>query len=149
MLFVNAVGGAPAFQRAAGNLIAKVLDGLDVVSGDVGSASPLLTGKAGDFRGPPIGKLQRSRSWTKALPSFSGVALTVYQLDGRPVVVFGRYGIHDTLDGHSAYGAQSYLPASARDLAANICLVALANRPKAPATQPAPKGKGAVAPPAK
>jgi hypothetical protein len=59
---------------------------------------------------------------------------------GRSLVIHARLGIHDTLDGHTTWGAKSFMPDSARDLAANIVLYALSLRgtvtPPAAATQP-------------
>jgi len=98
---------------------------------DVDLNSPLMTGKCGDFRGPPIKALKRTRAWQRLRPK-AGAPLRVHNLAGRTVAIYAPYGIHDTLDGHTAHGAMSYMPPSARDLAANVVLYALAQSTPTP-----------------
>jgi hypothetical protein len=52
----------------------------------------------------------------------------VYERKGRALVIVASRGIQDTLDGHTANNAKSYLPATARDLAANVVLFALMDK---------------------
>ncbi|MHC4717735.1 MAG: DUF4159 domain-containing protein, partial [Planctomycetota bacterium] len=129
-LFVNAVGGAEAFNLAAEAMIEKLLAGQDVVKGYAMGGSPLLTGKAGDFRGPPIRELKRTLAWRRASRVPPTGPMKVYRRKGRILVIHAPFGIHDTLDGHTAHAARSYMPGSARDLAANVVLCALSNRIK-------------------
>jgi hypothetical protein len=140
MLFVNAVGGSLGFRRSAQEMLDAILAGGGLSEGLLGDRSPLVTGKAGDFRGPNLSKrpLRRTQAWRASVPRESGLKLQTYEKGGRIAIVFGPYGVHDTLDGHTAYGAMSYLPPVARDVAANVVLYALANsrRPARATTQP-------------
>lgn len=138
-LFINAVGGSDPFADAAEDMLEKLF--ADTAAGGVaaGSGSPLITGKCGEFRGPPLGKLARTRAWEKARPAPRS-PVSVYRRHGRAVVIYARYGIHDTLDGHTAHGAYSYMPTSAREVAANVVLYSMMDKPKPPATQTAPAG---------
>ncbi len=129
-LFVNAVGGSDAFNRAAEEMIEQVLDGKDVATGYAMGASPLMTGKAGEFRGPRITKLERTRAWKRISRTPPAGAVVAYTAKGRILVVHAPFGIHDTLDGHTAHGARGYMPDTARELAANVVLYALSNRIK-------------------
>ncbi|MFW6133789.1 MAG: DUF4159 domain-containing protein, partial [Planctomycetota bacterium] len=96
MLFVNAVGGSRVFNRSAKTLIRDLLP---AASGAVpGEDSPLLTGKCGDFRGPPIEEIKRTIALTMSEAGETD-PLEVYRKLGRVAVVHGPYGIHDTLDG--------------------------------------------------
>ena len=134
------------------------------VSGPADEESPLMTGKMGGigiygsgdtrpqiaFRGPPIGRPKRSRTMQDKLIPKATAALMVYKRDKRILAVWARYGIHDTIDGHAVYGAVSYMPTSAIDMAANIALYALWQdmtmpRPE-PETQPASAPQTAPAP---
>jgi hypothetical protein len=140
MLFVNAVGGSKDFRASAETMLKELFTGLDHLRGEVSFSSPLITGRCGEFRGPRIENPHRTRSWRRRMPKTTGVALTLYALAGRVAAIHAPYGIHDTLDGHTAHDAKSYMPAPARDLAANIALYALAQsvetrRPEA-ATRP-------------
>jgi len=129
-LFVNAVGGAEAFNRSAEEMIAKLLAGRDVMGLYVTRGSPLMTGKLGEFRGPRIEKLRRTRAWRRVSEAPPRGPMRAYRDKGRIVVIYAPYGIHDTLDGHTAWSARSYMPDTARDLAANVVLSALSNRIK-------------------
>jgi hypothetical protein len=137
-LFVNAVGGSIKFRDSARNLLDQLFkDDLDAASGTASSDSSFFTGVCGEYRGPIIGKtdsgglkLARCKDWAAADEKATGSTLQVIVKGGRPVAIFCPYGIHDTLDGHTAAKAHSYMPATARDLAANIILTALMERPK-------------------
>jgi len=100
VLFVNAVGGSRAFDAAARAMLERLFAGLDVAVVPAGPDSPLMTGRCGPFR--------------------------LYLLAGRPAVIYCPLGVHDTLDGHTAHAARSYMPPAARDIAANVVLYALA-----------------------
>ncbi len=144
-LFVNAVGGSKPFNRSAAVMLEKLFDGLDVASGAVTPGSPLVTGKCDDFRGPPLKSLPRTKVWRdakKRAPS----PLLVFIRHKRAVVVYAPYGVHDTLDGHTAHGAFSYMPQAARDIAANIVLYSLIKKPPPPTTIPATTPATATAP---
>ena len=130
-LFVNAVGGAKAFNASAQKMLSGLFAGKKVTVMDVDLDSPLMTGKCGDFRGPPIKALKRTRAWQRLRPK-AGAPFRVYRLAGRTVAIHANYGIHDTLDGHTAHDAMSYMPPSARDLAANVVLYALAQAAPTP-----------------
>lgn len=129
-LFINAVGGARDFNQSAREMLQRLFEGQSgVEKGYVSAFSPLITGKCGEFRGPPIkSPLPRSRAWMKS-GSRPPAPLKVFMRSGRILVIYAPYGIHDTLDGHTAYGAKSYMPPAARDLAANIVLYALMEKP--------------------
>ncbi|HUU23880.1 MAG TPA: DUF4159 domain-containing protein [Phycisphaerae bacterium] len=129
-LFVNAVGGAEAFRLAAEEMISKLLAGRDAPGRFVMPGSPLMTGVLGEFRGPRIETLHRTLPWRRVSEEAPPGPMRAYADKGRTVVVFAPYGIHDTLDGHTAWAARSYMPDSARDLAANVVLNALSNRIK-------------------
>jgi len=129
-LFLNAVGGARAFNTACEKTIRKILGERYSRPEYAMPSSPLLTGKCGDFRGPAITKLERTRAWQRASREAPRGPLKIYRLKGRAAIIHGPWGIHDTLDGHTAHDARSYMPRSARDLAANVLLYALANRIK-------------------
>jgi hypothetical protein len=149
-LFVNAAGGSREFNRSAEAMLARLLDGAPPEPVDVGSDSPLITGKCGEFRGPPIRAvpspdgsgppqpaLRRTKALRLAVPD-PAPPLKVYTLDGRVAVIHAPFGIHDTLDGHTAAGARSYMPDAARDLAANVVLLAFKDHLAAgAATRPA------------
>ena len=149
MLFVNAVGGSEAFDRSARALLDQLLPPERATAARVGEDSPLMTGKimdqTVDFRGPPVGQPQRTMALRRVaragspLEAFSDVGT------GRIAALYARYGIHDTLDGHTVDGALSFMPASARDIAANVVLYSLLARPAA-ATQSAPAGSPASEP---
>ncbi|MCK4574064.1 MAG: DUF4159 domain-containing protein, partial [candidate division Zixibacteria bacterium] len=150
-LFVNAVGGSGPFNRSALDMLAKLLAGMNAVSGNVTPTSPLITGKCGDFRGPPIKSLPRTQVWRKSQKQAPS-PLRVFIRNKRAVVIYAPYGVHDTLDGHTAHGAFSYMPPAARDIAANIVLYSLIEKPAPPplkkvekpttTTAPAEKQKG-------
>jgi len=126
-LFVNAVGGSREFNASAREMFRKLFEGQNVVRGTPNLASPFVTGKIGDFRGPNLTvetKLTRTRVWQKLDPGTKGLQLDTYTKDGRVVAVYAPFGIHDTLDGHTAHAALSYLPGAAMDVAANIVLYA-------------------------
>ncbi len=150
-LFVNAVGGSRPFNRSATDMLAKLLAGTSAVSGNVTPTSPLVTGRCGDFRGPPLKSLPRTQVWRKAKKQAPS-PLRVFIWNKRVVVIYAPYGVHDTLDGHTAHGAFSYMPQAARDIAANIVLYSLIEKPAPPplkkvekpttTTAPAEKQKG-------
>jgi len=127
-LFINAVGGSRAFQRPVRGLLRKLFpeatEGAEAAPED----SPLLTGKCGEFRGPRIAGLERTKAFRLAVPE-PPPPLQVCQVSGQTAIVLAANGIHDTLDGHTAHDARSYMPQSARNLAANVVLYALSRRP--------------------
>ena len=128
-VFINAVGGSPRFNQSADAMLRKLFADEEVVRGYVVANSPLMTGRCGDFRGPKLTRLQRTSAWRKVAPSASPPH-RVYDRSGRIVVIHATHGVHDTLDGHTAHGALSYMPDSARDIAANVVLYALTQRPE-------------------
>jgi hypothetical protein len=143
-LFLNAVGGNKEFRDSAGALLDKLFEGQDVSMREPGPPpnSPLVTGRIGEYRGPALvaTQLTRTRTWQQVLADVKGLQLRTYEKDGRVMALFAPYGIHDTLDGHTGYGALSYLPGPAMDIAANIVLYAYAGgtvKP-VPASGPAP-----------
>ena len=69
--------------------------------------------------------------------------LYVYHRGDNMMIIHAGRGIHDTLDGHTAFGAKSYMPDTARDLAANIVLYAYAGKPKPDAKSKAKEKKPA------
>lgn len=148
MIFVNAVGGSKEFNASAVSMLTTLFEGENVSNTFVSPDSPLVTGKAGDFRGPPIpmDKLPRTRAWIQLDPRLKGLALKAYEMDGRIVAVYSPQGIHDVLDGHAGQGAISYMPQAAIDIAANIMLYGYDSASKAPPTT-AP-GSGANTQPA-
>jgi hypothetical protein len=131
-LFVNAVGGAKGFDGAARKLLLELSDELNLTAGQADISNPLYTGVIGDFRGPKI-KSFRDLKRTIALRTAdarSSSPLYVYHRGGNIHMIHAGRGIHDTLDGHTAFDAKSYMPDSARDLAANVVLYAYAGKPK-------------------
>jgi len=124
-LFVNSVGGAGAFGTSAKTMLQTVMEGKNAKIGPAAPNSSLMTGRVGDFRGQKIGKLLRSRAFRQKLLTAPDSPLTVYSVDGKIQAVFAPHGIHDTLDGHTALTAMSYMPPSAMSLAENIALTAL------------------------
>jgi hypothetical protein len=142
-LFVNPVGGSREFRTSAQRMLEKLFEGQAVDLKEPGppADSPLVTGKIGEYRGPAIDttQLARTKGWQKVAPEVRGLQLRTYEKAGRIVAIFAPYGIHDTLDGHTAFGAMSYLPGPAMDIAANVVLyaAALGGKP-APAASPAP-----------
>lgn len=145
-VFVNAIGGSPEFTKSVDGLIKRLGAGRAGLTVIPAADSPLMTGKLGEQRGLPLDKLVRVRTWMAKMPA-SQVAgpLETYTEGGEPRVIFARYGIHDTLDGHTGWGGLSYMPGSAGQAAANVVLYAVMDRPKpppasqpeGPATQPA------------
>ena len=134
MLFVNAIGGSVEAHRAAREMLDKIRAGTDIAEGLVSPESPLMTGKCGDFRGPKLTDIQllRTKAWQRESKA-SDLKLRLYEKGGRLVAAYGRYGIHDTLDGHAGTGARSYLPTTARQIAANIVLYSLVySKPEGP-----------------
>lgn len=127
-LFVNAAGGSREFNVSAGDMIEKLRAGRELILATVTPDSPLMTGKCGDFRGPRIRRLVRTRAWQRRSPRAPTSPMRLYVRDGRAVVIHAPHGIHDTLDGHTAHAALSYMPGSARELAANVVLYALSRR---------------------
>ncbi|MCK5113388.1 MAG: DUF4159 domain-containing protein [Phycisphaerae bacterium] len=123
-LFVNAVGGSSQFSASAEIMLGELFS--DQAPTEPGVTCPLLTGRCGDFRGPRLEKFKRTISFRKAVPRMPTVAdLYEDSKTGRILAIFVRYGVHDTLDGHTPYGAKSYMPKTARGIAANVALYAL------------------------
>ena len=125
-------------------MLDKLTEKMNLSEGQAPIDSPLYTGKSGDFRGSKIKSakdLSRTIALRTAFPR-GELPMYVYHRDGRILAIYVRHGIHDTLDGHTAYGARSYMPSSARDLAANIVLYALAGKPS-PKTSAPPPGASA------
>ena len=137
-LFVNAVGGSKEFAAAAEAMLQQVFAGEPVFRGTANPSSGLQTGKLGDFRGPKIGeevKIRRSKLWRDRAGADSEprLELEIFQVRDRPAVVYSNRGLHDTLDGHAAYGSVSYLPDTARAIAANVMLYLYVNSKALPA----------------
>lgn len=130
-LFVNAVGGGKGFDTAARRLLLELSDELNLSGGQADISNPLFTGVHGDFRGPKIkslSDLKRTIALRMGNPR-PGNPFYVYHRGKNVVMIHSGRGIHDTLDGHTAYGARSYMPDTARDLAANVVLYAYAGKP--------------------
>ncbi len=145
-LFVNAIGGSRPFERSARTMLQKLFMEMGGREREVPERSGLLTGKCGDFRGPPIEEPQRTKAFRLGVRE-APAPLRAYYIGDRAAAIFAPYGIHDTLDGHTAHGAQSYMPSAAADLAANVVLYALASAPaRRPATAPASPHPGAPGP---
>ncbi len=140
-LFVNAVGGSSDFHKSARKMFDDLFANEPVSSGLANPDGTLMTGKCGDFRGPNLNqrKLERTGGWIKYdSKPVQDLQLEVFERDRRIVAIYGRYGVHDTLDGHAGHGAMSYLPSPARDIAANIVLqLFVDSKVQAAATQPA------------
>ena len=121
-LLVNAVGGAEAFDGSAQTMLRQLFRGRGYLPAD----SPLLTGKCGEFRGIKLEGLVRTtafrRAFVRAPQPMRGFGR---RRGGRIQVIYLPFGVHDTLDGHTAHGARSYMPASARAIAANVVLYAM------------------------
>lgn len=128
-IFINAVGGSRKFRDSAKQLIDDLTaDVGNVNSGFPGEKSPIMNGVAGNWRGPQIKTLLRTKAWKTGEAKVAGAMVQVFEIGSRPAIFFCAYGIHDTLDGHTAHQAFSYLPSTSRDLSANIVLTALANK---------------------
>lgn len=127
-LFVNAVGGARDFSQSARLAIAKILadpnSSVSTRPRQVGESSPLMTGVCGEYRGPRIDDLRRTQAWVGVSGGVVKYPVDVYLHKGRVAVIMADYGIHDTLDGHTAHKARSFMPPSARAIAANVVLYA-------------------------
>lgn len=136
-LFVNAVGGSAEFRTAAEEMLDKLFAGKDIEGVTPAADSELVTGKAGDFRGPPLNVLAKTEIWRKQKGG-NAIDLKIYRYQNRPAVIYAPYGVHDTLDGHTAHAAFSYMPTSARDIAANVALISLLQTPKAGGGAPVP-----------
>ena len=130
-LFINAVGGSREFNLSAREMLEELFAGRAPLIGNAGPDSPLVTGRCGEFRGPRLEKLPRTRAWLK-LRQRAGLQLRLYEEGARAVVIYAPYGVHDALDGHTAHAAKSYMPKAARDIAANVVLYALMEKPKTP-----------------
>lgn len=130
-LFINAVGGSREFNLSAREMLEELFAGRAPLIGNAGPDSPLVTGRCGEFRGPRLEKLPRTRAWLK-LRQRAGLELRLYEEGARAVVIYAPYGVHDALDGHTAHAAKSYMPKAARDIAANVVLYALMEKPKTP-----------------
>lgn len=137
VLFINAVGGSKEFNASAQAMLDTLYGSHSVSVGSPPVSSGLITGKCGDYRGPSLLDsnqggdnllpLARTEVWKKKAPTDKGLILRVYEKKDRPQVVYCPYGIHDTLDGHTAYDAMSYLTMPALDIAENIALYAFVN----------------------
>ena len=123
-LFVNAVGGSEDFSNSAEEMLGELFN--DQPPTEPGPTCPLLTGRCGEFRGPRLEKLKRTIAFRKAVPKTPEIA-DLYEdaKTGRILAVFTRYGVHDTLDGHTPHGARSFMPDTARGIAANVALYAM------------------------
>ena len=146
-LFVNAVGGSREFAQSAEAMLEKLFAADEVLVANVEASSPLATGRCGEFRGPALERLPRTRAWTKVRAQ-AGLRLRLYRRAGRAVVIYAPFGVHDTLDGHTAHEAMSYMPTAARDIAANVVLYALMAKPTSPqggTSKPAAGGPAAKA----
>jgi hypothetical protein len=127
-MFINAVGGSSEFQRSATALLARLYPNPgEYIRGRITSQSSLMTGRLGEFRGPILNDrvLRRTDTWRRLAREMTDIQLRAYLVDDREQVLYGPYGIHDTLDGHITYQSLSYLPEVSRDIAANIALLAL------------------------
>lgn len=123
-LFINSVGGSQDFSDSAEDMLGELFN--DQAPTEPGSTCPLLTGRCGEFRGPRLEKLRRTIAFRKAVPKMPEI-FDLYEdsKTGRILAVFARYGVHDTLDGHTADKAMSFMPDTARNIAANVALYAL------------------------
>lgn len=132
-LFVNAVGGSRDFGDSARKMLDEMFPDIRPGGELVPFDHPILTGKAGDFRGPPVKSFARTLDWQHASAS-GGLTVRVYNQQDRSFAIFCPNGIHDTLDGHTVKGALSYMPSVARDIATNIVLYSMLQEPRMPTT---------------
>lgn len=138
-LFVNAVGGERGFDSSVRRLLLELRDDMRLSDGEADIACPLYTGVNGDFRGPKITGMNDLKR-TIALRTADARAsspLYLYNRGDNIMMIHAGRGIHDTLDGHTAFGAKSYMPDTARDLAANVVLYAYAGKPEPKKSKPA------------
>lgn len=147
LVFMNAIGGSAEFATSAKTLARQLSLGRESRSGEMSSGSDVVTGKIGDFRGPKIGQFLRTRAWMSAAKTATGLQMTLYTEADRPTILIADYGIHDTLDGHTSVDGISYMPKTAREIASNIVLLAMVQKPigQAPAAT-APASEPATAP---
>lgn len=143
-IFLNAVGGSPEFNASTDALLARLKAGRAGRLLAPADNEPLISGKLGEQRGLPIDKAARVRAWMVKVPAnqVRGPVETYVEGDWARVVI-GRNGIHDTLDGHTNIRSLSYMPSSAGQIAANVVLYSIMDRPKpppAPASQPTTRG---------
>ena len=123
-LFINSVGGSQSFSDSAEDMLGELFNNTPPT--EPGPVCPLLKGRCGEFRGPRLEKLKRTIAFRKAVPKIPEI-VDLYKdtKTGRILSVFARYGVHDTLDGHTPHGAKSFMPKAARGIAANIALYAM------------------------
>jgi hypothetical protein len=166
-LMINAVGGAGRFQRSASKMLEQLFaDDEDISDSLSPSDSPLMTGKCGAYRGPRLKRLARTRAFVRTHPRAVEPVMEYRNAAGRILVAYLRFGVHDTLDGHTAYDAKSYMPSAAGDIASNIVLYAKISRATpaelkqykkkklrakqakipTPQTQPGPRARGEKSP---
>jgi hypothetical protein len=127
-LVVNPVGGSREFNLAARKQLMKIFLDDEIEGEDVRVDSGLMTGKLGDFRGPILNDLAMTREMRTKSGGVTPKPMVLYKKGGRALAILAPWGVHDTLDGHTAYGAMSYMPDSARDIGANIVLYAMTSK---------------------
>jgi len=126
VLFVNAVGGSAEFDESVRAMFEEIFrDDTDVIQSFADLDSPLRTGKMGEYRGPKIEKSQRTYAFRKAVPQTPDPLWVYMDKKNRVMAVYVKYGVHDTMDGHTGYGAISYMPSDSLDIAANVALYSL------------------------
>jgi hypothetical protein len=90
--------------------------------------SGLMTGRNALWRGDRLTDLTPTRALQDQVRGKQDYPFYVYRDDktGRIAAIYAPFGLHDTLDGHTAYGAASFMPPTARRAAENVLLYALA-----------------------
>lgn len=140
VLFVNAVGGSAEFDESVRAMFEEIFrDDTDVIQTFADPDSPLRTGKMGEYRGPKleVDMLQRTYAFRKAVPKAPDPLWVYMDKKNKIMAVYVKYGVHDTMDGHTGYGAVSYMPSGSfdpikkvmtggsLDIAANVALYSL------------------------
>jgi hypothetical protein len=123
IVYFNAVGGSLAFNSTAQPIAQKLTQALGGLFGPAPVDHPLLTGRAGDYRGDVLDELQGTK-FTQLQQKPIATPHNVGTIDGRIAIIYSPFGIHDTIDGHTAYGIFSYMPDSARKIAENVAIYA-------------------------
>lgn len=137
LLFVNPVGGSRDFKLSARQLLDDLFEDTDVQRALPDDDSGLITGRNALWRGDRLTELTPTRAMQDRIRGKQDYPFYVYRSDkaGRVVAVYAPFGLHDTLDGHTAYGAVSFMPPTARRAAENVLLYALAQAKQAKQNQ--------------
>lgn len=136
-IYANAIGGSADFVKSIDQLVMQLSAGRNGSRFGPPDAAPLMSGKLGEHRGLPLEKLKRTRNWKLKDPR-GEAPFQIYEEGGHPRVIISTFGVHDTLDGHTAWSAMSFMPEDAGQIAANVVLYAMMEKPipPGPSTQP-------------